>query len=258
MTLDDTRFDSTPYKCYASDLTICDSFITSSVISSPSPFVITSFPLLQHLRITKMVKPDASVISFSNLPSLLTLRIDEDCFTRCRRTEETCVWSSQYGSSVITQQKSFKVVNCPSLKSISIGNGSLQDVVHFELKSRRRRIEDLYVYLPVLEECIIGSDSVSAMCFYYCQFPVFQSTLVIIDSLLDLPSLRDLRLGSYVFGASIELLFYNLPSLQFLSLGQYCGQGLIAMVLQDLPKLTKWIVHQHALEKVKMIGYWSK
>jgi len=110
----------------------------------------------------------------------------------------------------------------------------------------------------VLEECIIGSDSVSAMCFYYCQFPVFQSTLVIIDSLLDLPSLRDLRLGSYVFGASIELLFYNLPSLQFLSLGQYCGQGLIAMVLQDLPKLTKWIVHQHALEKVKMIGYWSK
>ena len=96
------------------------------------------------------------------------------------------------------------------------------------------------------------------MCFYYCQFPVFQSTLRIIDSLLDLPSLRDLRLGSYVFGASIELLLHNLPSLQFLSFGQNCGQGLIAMVLQDLPKLTEWVLYQHALEKVKSIGYWSK
>ena len=139
VTLEDTQFDSTPYKCYASDLTIRNSFITFSVISPPSPFAVTSFPLLQHLHISKRIKPDVSTISFSNLRSLLTLRIDEDCFTRCRRTEGTCVWSSQYGSSVITQQKSFEVVNCPSLQSISIGNGSLQDVVHFELKGRRKR-----------------------------------------------------------------------------------------------------------------------
>lgn len=138
VTLEDTQFDSTPYKCYASDLTL-NSFVSYSVISSPSPFTVTSFPLLQHLHISKKVKPDVSSISFSNLPCLLTLRIDEDCFTRCQRTDKMCVWSSQFGSSVISQQKSFAVVDCPLLHLISIGDGSLQDTVHFELKSKREK-----------------------------------------------------------------------------------------------------------------------
>lgn len=74
-------------------------------------------------------------IMFIDLLNLKELQIGAYSFTRCRNTMETLVYSPSFGDKVVFQNRSLVIRNCPRLSSVSIEEGSMQDVVHLELQS---------------------------------------------------------------------------------------------------------------------------
>lgn len=131
--------------------------------ASTSEFILSNLFFLENITITEYCSSYISKVEFRNLPVLKTLKIGNDCFTPCRRTETTCVRSNDYGTKVVYTRKQFLVVNCPMLESLTIGKGSFQDC--FELRLEK---------LDSLTSCEIGDLAEESFCFYYCSFVVFR------------------------------------------------------------------------------------
>ena len=132
--------------------------------SNTSEFILSNLFFVESIIITEYCSSYISKVEFCNLPVLKTLKIGDNCFTPCRRTETTCVRSNDYGTKVVYARKQFLVTNCPMLERLTIGKGSLQDCFEFRLEK-----------LPSLTSCEIGDFSEESFCFYYCSFVVFRS-----------------------------------------------------------------------------------
>ena len=97
-----------------------------------------SFPspsLVETLTIERETFSEVKNIMFIDLLNLKELQIGAYSFTRCRNTMETLVYSASFGEKVVFRNRSLVIRNCPRLINVSIGEGSMQDVVHLELKS---------------------------------------------------------------------------------------------------------------------------
>ncbi|KAK8792620.1 hypothetical protein WA588_005766, partial [Blastocystis sp. NMH] len=94
---------------------------------------------------------------------------------------------------------SYRIVNCPKLKSIQIGYQSFEDYHSFELSN-----------LLSLQSIDIGYK-----CFYWA--PSF--------SLIDLPQLQSVILGQFAFRDVHSIVFENLPKLQSIQLGRWALEG---------------------------------
>ncbi|KAK8799399.1 hypothetical protein WA588_006567, partial [Blastocystis sp. NMH] len=89
---------------------------------------------------------------------------------------------------------SYRIVNCPKLKSIQIGDTSFEDYHSFELNN-----------LPSLQSIVLSNG-----CFRYA--PSF--------SLTDLPQLQSVELGDWAFNYVHSIVFENLPKLQSIRLSR--------------------------------------
>ncbi|KNB41252.1 hypothetical protein JH06_5774 [Blastocystis sp. subtype 4] len=118
-------------------------------------------------------------------------------FRYCRYIGTYSFWSD--GSLLVDSE--FKIVNCPQLKSLSIGGRSFGRYNGFELSQ-----------LPQLKSIIVASD----FSFQYVPNVVFRN----------LPSLETIDLGNGVFrDAEYELNISDLPKLTVLRLRSSCLVG---------------------------------
>ena len=111
-------------------------------LSPPTHFSFSmetfSFPspsLVETLTVGRETFSEVKSILFIDLLNLKELQIGAYSFTRCRNTKETLVYSPSFGDKVVFQNRSLVIRNCPRLSSVSIGEGSMQDVAHLELQS---------------------------------------------------------------------------------------------------------------------------
>ncbi|KAK8816697.1 hypothetical protein WA538_000464 [Blastocystis sp. DL] len=169
------------------------------------PSSLTSNPLvIEELRIGNNGYNDGSVteLKLSGLARLKRIVIGNECFRSVRVFE--LVGLSELESVVIGRESfwisgyyrsdgSYRIVNCPKLKSIQTGYRSFKDYHSFELNN-----------LPSLQSIDIG-----AWCFY--RAPSF--------SLTDLPQLQSVNLGWAAFEYVHSIVFENLPKLQSILLG---------------------------------------
>ncbi|KAK8807871.1 hypothetical protein WA588_006359, partial [Blastocystis sp. NMH] len=151
-----------------------------------------------------------SFILPSFLHSLKRIVIGDNCFRNVKvfeldRLDELESVVIGYHSFRISGDKrsdgSCRIVNCPKLKSIQIGDTSFEDYHSFELNN-----------LPSLQSIDIGE-----WCFY--RTPSF--------SLIDLPQLQSVKLGECAFLYVHSIVFENLPKLQSIQLATWalCGDG---------------------------------
>lgn len=97
-----------------------------------------SFPspsMVEKLIIGGETFSEVKDVSFVDLLNLKQLRIGPYSFTRCRNAVESYVRSPSFGDKVLFKNRSLLIRNCPRLKVVDIGEGSMQDIVHIELKS---------------------------------------------------------------------------------------------------------------------------
>lgn len=112
--------------------------LSSSSACVPLEVKSFSFPtpsLIETLTVGREAFSEVKDISFIDLLNLKELRIEPYSFTRCRNTNESLVLSPSFGAKVVFENRSLKIRNCPRLSVVSIGEGSMQDVVHLELRS---------------------------------------------------------------------------------------------------------------------------
>ena len=113
-------------------------FTLSPPVNSPFSMETFAFPspsLVETLTIERETFSEVKNILFIDLLNLKDLQIGAYSFTRCRNTMETLVYSPSFGDKVVFQNRSLVIRNCPRLSSVSIEEGSMQDVVHLELQS---------------------------------------------------------------------------------------------------------------------------
>ncbi|KNB41521.1 hypothetical protein JH06_5596 [Blastocystis sp. subtype 4] len=147
--------------------------------------------------------------------------------------ESVSIGGKSFGSDgSLWEVSELKIVNCPQLKSLSIGYWSFGRYNGFELSE-----------LPQLKSVVIGYSVNSYGCFQYARNAVFR----------DLPSLETIHLGYYVFSnAEYELNISDLPKLTVLRLWSYCLVGSTStkttdvfpyyykntLIMRNLPSLT--------------------
>ncbi|KAK8791392.1 hypothetical protein WA588_001402 [Blastocystis sp. NMH] len=142
------------------------------------------------------------------MQSLKRIVIGNECFGRVRVFELNGL--DELESVVVGQDSfrisdkerndgSYRIVNCPKLKSIQIGYESFRDYHSFELNN-----------LPSLQSIDIGD-----WCFEYA--PSF--------SLTDLPQVQSLKLGYWAFLYVQSVVFENLPILQSIQLDRWALNG---------------------------------
>lgn len=142
-------FVNIPSKEHLKDTTFCP--VSNSLIS---------------IHITNNVGFDIFYTEFSHLYHLVTLTIDNDCFTSTKRSTPYCVTQEENRRKIITNSKTLLIKHCPNLETIQIGKGSFQDVYRFELGD-----------LPKLKSLKIGEVEddentwlSQSMCFVFCLF----------------------------------------------------------------------------------------
>ncbi|KAK8812699.1 hypothetical protein WA538_004556 [Blastocystis sp. DL] len=114
-------------------------------------------------------------------------------------------WGSFRISDKERSDGSYRIVNCPKLKSIQIGGNSFYDYHSFELSN-----------LPSLQSIYIGGDYVATTgCFRYA--PSL--------SLTNLPQLQSVHLRGWAFQYVHSIVFENLPKLQSIQLGDGALEG---------------------------------
>ena len=135
---------------------------------------VANCPKLKFIQIGGNAFPDYNTLELNNLPSLQSISIGNNCFGKVRVFEleglnelESVVIGG--GSFRISDKErndgSYRVANCPKLKSIQIGEVSFMDYHSFELNN-----------LPSLQTIYIGG-----YCFYWT--PSFSLT-GLIDGLI--------------------------------------------------------------------------
>ena len=148
-------------------LNVEDLWIGRFDTSDVSEFLPSRFQSLKTLVIGNGLFWSVNRLELNNLTSLQILYIGNDCFGKVRVFELDGL--SELESVVIGQQSfridykerndgSYRIVNCPKLKSIQIGKESFRDYHSFELNN-----------LPSLQSFDIGR-----ACFYYA--PSFSLT----------------------------------------------------------------------------------
>ncbi|KNB41254.1 hypothetical protein JH06_5661 [Blastocystis sp. subtype 4] len=141
--------------------------------------------------------------------------------------ESVSIGRDSFGSSgSLWKGSEFKIVNCPQLKSLSIGDRSFGQYNGFELSQ-----------LPQLISVVMNQ-----YCFRYAP-----------NAIVDLPSLETIDLGSNVFSnAEYELNISDLPKLTVLQLQTWCLEGSTStkttdispyyykntLIMRNLPSLT--------------------
>ncbi|KAK8806651.1 hypothetical protein WA588_003214, partial [Blastocystis sp. NMH] len=163
------------------------------------------------------------------LPALKSIVIGDKCFGKVRvfeldrlsELESVVIGGNSFRIDIyIRMDGSYRIVNCPKLKSIQIGDYSFSDYHSFELNN-----------LPSLQSIYVG-----ARCFSYA--PSF--------SLTDLPQLQSVKLVDYAFACIHSIVFENLPKLQSIQLGAWALQGDISedrkntLTMRNLPSLTQF------------------
>ncbi|KAK8790773.1 hypothetical protein WA588_002520 [Blastocystis sp. NMH] len=175
------------------------------------PSSLTSKPqVIKKLRIGNRRYNDGSMteLKLSGLARLKRIVIGDSCFGKVRVFELDGLCELE---SVVIGEESFRIrdgkrsdgscriVNCPKLKSIQIGNRSCEDHHSFELNN-----------LPSLQSIDIGM-----WCFGYT--PSL--------SLTNLPQLQSVKLGESAFIYVHTVVFENLPKLQSIQLEGYALHG---------------------------------
>ena len=139
-----------------------------------------------------------SFIRNSFIPSLRRIVIGDDCFGSVRFFEldgldelrsivigERSFTIGKDLDTIIASKRSdgaYRLVNCPKLYSIRIGDFSFGDYRSFELTN-----------LPALQSISIGEN-----CFYFASF-ILTGTILTHYSFTALPDLRSVNLGEYAF-----------------------------------------------------------
>ena len=151
-------------------LNVEDLWIGRFDTSDVSEFSPNRFQTLKTLVIGNGTLWSVNRLELNNLTSLQIFYIGNGCFGKVRMFElnglrelesVVIVWSSFRISDKERNDGSYRIVNCPKLKSIEIGSYSFQDYHSFELNN-----------LPSLQSIDIGM-----YCFYWV--PSFSLTSLI-------------------------------------------------------------------------------
>ncbi|KNB41267.1 hypothetical protein JH06_5739 [Blastocystis sp. subtype 4] len=127
--------------------------------------------------------------------------------------ESVSIGTYSFGSDgSLWEGSEFKIVNCPQLKSLSIGYRSFGRYNGFELSE-----------LPQLISVVMSS-LYDYGCFRYARKAVFR----------DLPSLETIDLGNTAFQWLESAVFENLPKLTVLRLREYCFVGSTSTKITDV------------------------
>ncbi|KAK8817791.1 hypothetical protein WA538_004505 [Blastocystis sp. DL] len=166
--------------------------ISNGVFNNREPF-IPSFYMhsLKRIVIGDECFGKVRVFELNGLDELESVVIGKESFTYAKTDEE--IWNSERSDG------SYRIVNCPKLKSIQIGYETFEDYHSFELSN-----------LPSLQSIDIGG-----WCFRWA--PSF--------SLTDLPQLQSVNLGYDAFEYVHSIVFENLPKLQSIQLDDYALAG---------------------------------
>ena len=155
-------------------LDVEDLWISRFDTSDVSEFSPSRFQSLKTPVIGNGLFWSVNRLELNNLTSLQIFYIGNGCFGKVRMFElnglrelesVVIVWSSFRISDKERNDGSYRIVNCPKLKSIEIGDWSFQDYHSFELNN-----------LPSLQSIVLGY-----RCFWYA--PSFSLTSV-IDGLI--------------------------------------------------------------------------
>ena len=137
-------------------------------------FLPSRFQSLKTLVIGNGLFWSVNILELNNLTSLQILYIGNGCFGKVRvfeldglsELESVVIGKDSFRISIFERNDgSYRIVNCPKLKSIQIGRGSFEDYHSFELNN-----------LPSLQSIVIGHG-----CFWYA--PSFSLT-GLIDGLV--------------------------------------------------------------------------
>ncbi|KAK8824807.1 hypothetical protein WA538_005473 [Blastocystis sp. DL] len=157
---------------------------------------VTELKLSWLVRLKRIVIGDkcfgkVRMFELNGLSELESVVVGQKSFTYAKTDDD--IWNSKRTDG------SYRIVNCPKLKSIQIGDRSFSDYHSFELNN-----------LPSLQSIDIGM-----RCFYWA--PSF--------SLTNLPQLQSVKLGEAAFNRVHSIVFENLPMLQSIQLGDYALDG---------------------------------
>ena len=154
---------------------------------------------------------DLTSLSTSQFSNLRTLWIDEDNFMYVQQfniSDNVLLTNVIIASDSFTQRKfsygydasrSFRIINCDSLRRLEIGPYSFSDYSNFELKN-----------LPSLDTIMIGKiHDVSLIIgrsynFYFSSLCIRGMKLITYFELLDLPKLQSIMIGDHAFEDSLE------------------------------------------------------
>ena len=154
---------------------------------------------------------DLTSLSTSQFSNLQTLWIDEDNFMYVKQfniSNNDLLTNVIIATDSFTQRKfsygydtskSFRLMDCESLRRLEIGPYSFSDYYIFELKN-----------LPSLDTIMIGKIHDDSMIvgrsynFYYSSLYIRGMILMMYFELLDLPKLQSIMIGDHAFVGSIE------------------------------------------------------
>ena len=228
-----SSFDATGLENYINFGTMEPS-ASSTVIRNRTEF--NSIPLdVDDLWIGRFDTSDVSEYLPSRFQSLKTLVIGNGCFGNVRVFELDGLGELE---SVVIGQKSFRIdykerndgsyriMNCPKLKSIQIGDGSFSDYHSIELNN-----------LPSLQSIIIGNDCFgNVRVFELNGLGELESVVIgersfMISSeerrdgscrIVNCPKLKSIQIGDKSFSDYHSFELNNLPSLQSIDIGAWC------------------------------------
>ena len=179
--------------------------------------------------------------------SLKSIVIGDDCFGKVRVFELDGLDELE---SVEIGEKSFRIrdrkrsdgscriVNCPKLKSIQIGNRSCEDHHSFELNN-----------LPSLQSIMIGENCFGKVrVFELNGLDELESVLIGYHSfmisdeersdgsyrIVNCPKLKSIQIGDWSFKDYHSFELNNLPSLQSIDMGEYCFKYALSFSLTGL------------------------
>ena len=140
---------------------------------------------LQSLSIGNNCFEPLAIFSIDGLTSLTSLSIGSNSFTQ---------HPNGFGND---SSKSFHILNCNKLESISIGKYSFSDYSgEFELLN-----------LPELQSISIGDMNSNSYNFYSASLFEINSNIIIKVCNIDMPNLESVILGAYSFHSVLEIVF---------------------------------------------------
>ena len=154
---------------------------------------------------------DLTSLSTSQFSNLQTLWIEDDNFMYVKQfniSDNVLLTNVIIASNSFTQKKysygydaskSFRLMDCDSLKRLEIGKYSFSDYGQFELKNLPS-LQTIRIGYIAMDRMTVGSSSN----FYSCSLYIRGMKLTIYFELLDLPKLQSIMIGDHAFVGSIE------------------------------------------------------